>query len=167
MTDMNTRTLDLGCGDAPRNPFNAQEVYGIDLHDAPEKNIKGADLAIAGIPYPDDSFDFVTAFDFIEHIPRVLYLPQRRNPFVELMNEVWRVLKVDGRFLSFTPAYPHPEAFYDPTHVNVISEQTFPLYFDNERLLARRYGFKGKFRVEGQKWQGAHLWTFLIKEPVE
>jgi len=157
-------TLDLGCGDAPRNPFNANHVFGVDLLDLPEKNVRGADLAIEAIPFGDSTFDFVTAYDFIEHVPRVLYLPKRRNPFVELMNEIYRVLKVGGKFLSFTPAYPHPEAFYDPTHVNVISEKTFPLYFDNQLMLARRYGFSGQFKVDGQQWQGAHLWTLMTKE---
>jgi len=161
------KSLDLGCGDTPRNPFNAHIIYGVDLIDAPEKNIRGADLAVEAIPFDDLTFDFVTAFDFIEHVPRVLYIPHRRNPFVILMNEIYRVLKIGGQFLSFTPAYPHPEAFYDPTHVNVISEKTFPLYFDNERLLARRYGFTGKFKIEGQQWQGAHLWTLMTKEKLD
>ena len=50
-------------------------------------------VVLTGMPFPDQFFDFVTAHDFLEHIPRLIYSPARRLPFVELMNEIWRVLK--------------------------------------------------------------------------
>lgn len=163
-----TRSLDLGCGTQPKNPFGADEVCGIDFGvraDLPP-NIRLADLVVEPIPYPDQSFDYVTAHDFIEHVPRVLYLPERRNPFVELMNEVWRVLRPGGLFLSLTPAWPHAAAFIDPTHVNLIAEGTFPLYFGNGHATspwAVIYGFRGAFAVEHEQWQGSHLRTVLRK----
>jgi SAM-dependent methyltransferase len=91
---------------------------------------------------------------FIEHIPRVAYVPQRRNCFIELMNEIYRVLKPDGLFLSFTPAFPRAEAFRDPTHVNIITEETFGLYFDNKNRWAAAYGFCGAFEITQQEWRG-------------
>ena len=126
------KTLDLGCGDNPKNPFNASNVYGVDIREDLENGIRCADLAIEKIPYEDEFFDYVTAFEFIEHIPRVVYSPKRRNSFVELMNEIYRVLKPGGLFLSSTPGYPHGVAFRDPTHVNFITNETFPLYFDDK-----------------------------------
>jgi SAM-dependent methyltransferase len=158
-----TKTLDLGCGLTPRNPFNATEAYGIDLREDAEAGVLRADLVVEPIPFPDDAFDFITAFDFIEHVPRVLYLPQRRNPFVELMNEIHRALKPGGIFLSVTPAFPNPSVFQDPTHVNFITEETFPCYFDHERRWATAYGFKGSFIVLKQEWQGGKLQSFLRK----
>jgi len=157
------KTLDLGCGPVPNNPYKADEVFGVDLHANEPSNIFGADLAIEAIPFADNSFDFVTAYQFIEHIPRVLYLPHRRNAFVELMNEIHRVLKVDGIFLSVTPAYPHPQAFQDPTHVNIITESTFTAYFDDVNGWARIYGYIGHMRVLQQEWMGANLVTQLQK----
>ena len=163
-----TKSLDLGCGINPKNPFNADEIYGIDFEmrsDLPP-NIKIADLAIENIPFEGDSFEYVTAHDFIEHIPRVLYLPKRRNPFVELMSEVYRVLVTGGYFMSLTPAYPNQEAFVDPTHVNIITEGTFPLYFGDRSPTspwAVIYGFKGAFRLIQQEWRGQHLMTVLQK----
>ena len=147
-----SKTLDLGCGASPRNPFHCHEVHGIDIRNNAAKNIKSADMAVEQIPYPDDFFNAVTAFDFIEHIPRVIYNPGRRFCFVELMNEIHRVLKVGGVFLSYTPAFPHAEAFRDPTHVNIITAETFPLYFDHQYKMAAIYGFKGAFEVVSQKW---------------
>jgi len=158
-----TKSLDLGCGANPKNIFNADEMFGIDVREDLDNNIKCADLAIEPIPFESDFFDYVTAHDFIEHIPRVAYVPARRNCFIELMNEVYRVLKAGGLFLSFTPAYPRAEAFRDPTHVNIITEETFGLYFDNHNRWAKIYGFQGAFEIVQQDWRGPHLLTILRK----
>jgi SAM-dependent methyltransferase len=158
------KSLDLGCGNSPRNFFNADEVWGIDIRQDLDARVAKADLAIEAIPFGDSSFDYVTAHDFLEHIPRVIYVPERRNAFVEVMNEIWRVLREGGQFLSVTPAFPHAPAFRDPTHVNIITEETFTLYFDNANCLARMYGFRGKFRIEQQQWNGPHLVTIMTKE---
>ena len=156
-------SLDLGCGSYPRNPFNAEITYGTDIREDLDKRIIQADLVVEPIPFVDNFFDYVSAFDFIEHIPRVVYLPQRKNPFVDLMSEIWRVLKPDGKFLSFTPAFPHAPAFQDPTHVNIITDKTYPYYFDDKYIWAKMYGFKGAFKIENQYWQGPHLVSVLIK----
>jgi SAM-dependent methyltransferase len=161
-----TKSLDIGCGRNPKNLFNADIVYGIDVRDDLEHNIKKADLVIEPIPYEDAYFEYVTAHDFLEHIPRLMYLPERRYPFVELMNEIYRVLKPNGTFLSFTPAYPHAEAFRDPTHVNIISDQTFSAYFDDTNRWAEMYGFKGAFKIISQEWRGPHLLTLMQKVDV-
>jgi len=160
------KSLDLGCGRNPRNPFNADMVFGVDLRDDIPAGIKKADLAIEPIPFDDESFEYVTAYDFLEHIPRVVYAPDRRNSFVELMNEIYRILKVGGIFLSFTPAYPHAEAFQDPTHVNIITEKTFAAYFDDVNRWASDYGFRGAFHIKLQEWRGAHLLVALQKVPI-
>ncbi len=158
-----TRTLDLGCGDVPRNPFHADALYGVDVRDNLAGTIRRADLVIEPIPFDDDGFDYVTAYDFIEHVPRVVYAPQRRNAFVELMNEVHRVLKPGGLFLSHTPAHPHGVAFRDPTHVNIITDETLPMYFDDRTRWASIYGFRGAFHVLAQRWSGPHLITVMQK----
>lgn len=160
-----SKTLDLGCGTVPRNVFGADEVFGVDVRDGLGPNIRAADLAIEPIPFDDDTFDYVTAHDFLEHIPRVAYVPNRRNCFVEVMNEVYRVLKSGGLFLSMTPAYPHAPAFRDPTHVNIITDETFPLYFDWKHRWASMYGFRGAFHVAKQEWSGHTLVTVMQKIP--
>ncbi len=160
---MNITALDLGCGRTPKNPFNATDLYGVDIQEElSSDHIKIADLAVEKIPFENDFFDVVTAFDFIEHIPRILYCPERRFAFVELMNEVYRVLKTGGLFYSMTPVYPHPELFRDPTHVNLIAEDTFVYYFD-ERRHAKMYGFQGAFRVEQNVVSKFYLHTQMRK----
>lgn len=147
-----SKHLDLGCGAVPRNPYRQQRVCGVDiaLHDTPAHiEIRRANLAVEPIPYADSSFDSVSAFDFLEHVPRLLPSPDgsgTRFPFVELMNEVSRVLRPRGRFYALTPCYPAAAAFADPTHVNVLTLQTH-VYFTGAAPLARQYGFSGHFEA--------------------
>lgn len=154
-------SLDMGCGSELWNPFRAKHTFGIDIRAHQGTNVKYADLTIEPIPFPDGQFDYVTARDFIEHLPRVIYAPARRFPFVQLMNEIWRVLKPEGIFASRTPVYPFSAAFRDPTHVNIISHETFPLYFDNQRRWAAMYGFVGSFKILEQAVRPPHLISLL------
>ena len=152
-TSSTTLSLDLGCGSNPRNPFQATKSFGVDIRGDLERNISRADLSIEPIPFGDNTFDFCTAFDFIEHIPRSIY-PQGkpRLAFVELMNEIHRVLKPGGMLLHFTPAFPSKEAFQDPTHVNIITKDTMPDYFCEPKNWAKGYGFNGSFELIEQRW---------------
>ena len=105
-TKTNINSLDLGCGVKPRNPFECENSYGLDLRDLEIENVVQADVVLDPIPFDDAFFDGISAFDFIEHISRVLYAPGLRFPFVELMNEIHRCLKKGGRLVFFTPCFP-------------------------------------------------------------
>lgn len=154
---MPTRHLDLGCGPTPRNPYRRDEAHGIDIAlpaGLDPRFFRRANLAVEPIPHPDSSFDSVSAFDFLEHVPRVLGTADGRGtrfPFVELMSEVHRVLKPDGRFYAVTPAYPRPEAFHDPTHVNVVTDGTWA-YFCGAAPPAAMYGYTGRFEMLRNDW---------------
>jgi SAM-dependent methyltransferase len=149
-----TLALDLGCGSNKRNPFNASYTYGIDVRQDLSNNIYCADLSIERLPFQDNTFDYCTAFDFIEHIPRLIRVDgKNRSSFIELINEIYRVLKPNGYFLHSTPGYPSKEVFQDPTHTNIITKDTFPLYFCSPYLGAFKlgYGYTGNFRNIAQK----------------
>ncbi|WP_341676024.1 class I SAM-dependent methyltransferase [Niveibacterium sp. SC-1] len=152
-----TRHLDLGCGAHPRNPYRASAVFGVDIRLPAElrsASLVEADIVLDGIPFPDNHFDSVSAFDFLEHVPRQAFSPRTGRtifPFVDLMSEVWRVLKPDGLFYGFTPAFPHAAAFQDPTHVNIITVGTHD-YFCGGAPAAAVYGFKGRFVSERVCW---------------
>lgn len=160
---IDSSTLDIGCGVNPRNPFNAKSIYGIDIRENEAMGIKYADLNVEAIPFEDSKFDYITAYDFLEHVPRILYAPNRRFPFIELMNEVYRTLKPGGIFFSHTPIYPFSPTFRDPTHVNFLTGETFSLYFDNKHCWARMYGFNGSFAVRFQGRKGIYLISILQK----
>lgn len=158
------KSLDLGCGQSISNPFNAKELFGADIRELNSSNVYKCTLGIESLPFDDSFFDCMTAFDLIEHIPRVTYINgENHNPFIFLMDEVYRCLRPGGLFLSHTPAYPSPAAFQDPTHVNVITQDTFKYYFCDPTLYAKNYGFKGSFSIVKQGWNGHHLITLLKK----
>jgi len=80
------------------------------------------------------------------------------------MNECYRVLKVDGIFLSKTPIYPYLAAFQDPTHNNIMTVDTFKLYFSNKSdHIAKHYGITAEFKILYQSMLGAHLIAVLRK----
>lgn len=155
-----TKHLDLGCGLKPRNPYGADATYGCDVRDidlAVEKigfDYKRVNLVVEPIPYPDGFFDSISAFDFLEHIPRQMVLPNGEvtNPFINIMSEIHRVLVPGGRLLAFTPAYPRAEAFSDPTHVNFITDKTHE-YFVGSKPSGAMYGFKGAFEALQVRWE--------------
>ena len=162
--------LDLGCGLMPQNIFQAKEIFGVDICDSEDRRVIKINLIFDKLPFEDNSLDVVTAFDFLEHIPRITNTNNAsRLSFVELMNEIHRVLKPSGIFLSKTPTYPSPLAFKDPTHVNIITESTLKDYFCfnsdaiNSKCGAYMYGFSGKFVHLKTKWLLGHWTVSLLK----
>ena len=149
MNKIRTKHLDLGCGDNPRNPFLADDLYGVDIVERYDTKLqfeyKTCNLSLEKLPFLDNYFDSVSAYDLLEHIPRVhMEKGLTRFPFVELMSEIYRVLKLGGQLFALTPVYPKESAFVDPTHVNFISKGTYK-YFVSPYNWAKMYGFAGSF----------------------
>lgn len=109
--------IDLGCGENKQPGF-----VGIDI-----RKLNGVDIVhdLEKFPYPlpDECASVVVASHLVEHI----------NPhggvFIDFMNEIWRMLKVDGEFILSTPYAGSPGYWQDPTHCNPCSENTWR-YFD-------------------------------------
>ena len=88
-----------------------------------------------GLPYEDNSVDVVRAVDFLEHIPVGKVVP--------LIEEIYRVLKPGGTFVSVTPSTDGRGAFQDPTHVSFWNINSWLYYMDD--AYRDLYGIKAKF----------------------
>ena len=167
--------IDLGSGNLPRNPLNAEIVYGVDIALESPFELSNQFLKYrqvipgAPLPFASDQIDSISAFDFLEHIPRSDRSPSGEftNPFINIMNEIHRILKPGGIFIALTPCYPSPAAFTDPTHVNFISDSTH-LYFAGPHFAkAKNYGFHGEFdevHTDWSDWQGILWETYAINK---
>lgn len=92
------RVLDVGSADAPSNAWMAQ----ICNKTAMDLDPRGLDLdagdvvgSVTAIPFPDATFDAVSAFDVIEHV----------SDEKLALDEILRVLKPGGHFLMAVPSY--------------------------------------------------------------
>jgi SAM-dependent methyltransferase len=150
-----TSHLDIGCNSNPRNPFNASKLYGVDIIDLETShfNYHKCNLIYDVLPFSDSSFESVSAYDFLQIVPRNAIINGTGVfPFIHVMNEIYRVLKPGGIFYAVTPGYPRNEAFVDPTSVNFITKKTHT-YFLSPKYKARMYGFQGKFKIVRKvKW---------------
>ena len=142
----NTTALDLGAGFKPQNHFLADSCIGIDLNESHENGIICVDIGNEPLPFEDNSITYITAYDLLEHIPRISI--DRKNPFIFCMNEIYRVLKPGGIFLSSTPIFPYLGAFQDPTHTNIMTRDTFRMYFSCDKEdIANAYGINTNFII--------------------
>lgn len=137
------RQLDLGCGNSPRKIDGVNLCFGVDINPpSNNKDILYADLSKDPLPFGDDVFDFVTAYDFMEHIPSSIHIydPDEeityiKHSMIDLFNEIFRVLKHNGIFHMESPCYPSSDCFRDPQHVYVWTSESID-YFSGDY-----YGF--------------------------
>lgn len=182
------KQLDLGSANGIRLRSDEYEGYGIDVTNYNNiPNFEVCDPAIEPLPFPDDYFDLVTAYDFLEHIPPILYLPtyeygidadghqhaiERRACMIELFNEIYRVLKDGGEFYHQTPGY-HPDAniqsvWADPTHVYVWTPETAHHFSGDYTGWHDHYGHTSKFKLISSEFVNNHFYeSFKAIKPCE
>jgi len=123
--------LDLGCGDKKhRRPIKGKNNVGLDIIDYGQEivwDIKD------GIPLPDNSCEYIIASHFMEHF--------RKEDFIKIMNECWRILKPDGELYIIVPHRDRGASAW-PVHLLEPSEDTFK-FFDQTDETAREHRIKG------------------------
>ncbi len=132
-----SQILDIGCGTALSTRLLSQSGYhaiGLDLSPfflAEEKKHSPDSQLVAGdalkLPFPDETFDAVAAFEFIEHVPNV----------PACLDEIVRVLKVRGHVIFHSPNLLSP---YLPA-------------FDILRMMLGGQGRPVFAETRGQAWQ--------------
>jgi len=95
-----------------------------------------------GLPFADNSVEFIYADSSLEHIPHGEHFGE--NDFCFVMNECLRVLKPKCRMLIYVPYWSAKTAFKDPTHCRYFCEDNFS-YMEAEN--AWEYGFDKGWKV--------------------
>ena len=116
----NNKILDVGCGRCEVLTAFGQlglDISGVDASEriqnfAPKEisKLEILDFSKENFPFDDNEFDIIFTKSVIEHI---------HDP-THLMNEILRILKPGGLFISLTPEWASQiKTFYDdPTHVH-------------------------------------------------
>jgi SAM-dependent methyltransferase len=107
--------LDIGCGGNKQHGFT-----GMDKRSLPGVDIVH-DLEVFPYPLEDESCITIVGSHIVEHVKPWLML--------DLMNELWRIMKPGGRLALSMPYGVSPGFIQDPTHCNPCNENTWK-YFD-------------------------------------
>ena len=79
------------------------------------------DLNWRPLPFKDDEFDRIHAYEVLEHIGK----QGEVELFFEEFYEYWRILKPDGELRGTCPLWTSQWAWGDPSHTRVITPGTF------------------------------------------
>jgi SAM-dependent methyltransferase len=125
--------LDLGCG------ARKQSEYWVGMDKRPLPNVDIVhDLEVLPYPFDDNSVLTCVASHVLEHLKPWLT--------IDIFNEVWRIMKVDGQFVIGVPYGTGHGFVQDPTHCNPFNESTF-YYFDP---YPTAFGWNEEKKIEGQ-----------------
>ena len=151
------RLLDLGCGtglvlDLAYDLF--KELDGIDITEEmlarvkPRPNVRTQKASAEKIPFPDDTFDMVTAYSVLHHI----------EDLGQVFHEVRRTLKPGGVFYADESPSQH---FLDGLlNLESDSGMTDDVQRERERLLADVNRYETRYGLPAEIVQHAMVQTF-------
>jgi len=117
------KALDIGCGCHP-----IKGAVHLDMREVPHAEV--IHDFNKKLPFEDATFDVVYLFDAVEHADNVL----------ELMEEVYRILKPEGLVEMRTSYYLNPLSWRDITHKHRFAKGSFDV-LDKSTQYGKDYGF--------------------------
>jgi SAM-dependent methyltransferase len=125
--------LNLGCGHAVKEGW-----VNLDIAALPGVDVVH-DLKVIPWPFGDSRFEEVHADNVLEHLP----------DFIAAMEEIYRISKPGAKIFIGVPYWNSFEAWGDPTHDRLFSEEMFE-FLDPSHWRGRERSFysKAKFRID-------------------
>jgi SAM-dependent methyltransferase len=115
--------------------FNPQHGF-ITMHSSQMKDVDLVwDYKKLPYPFPDSSVDLIRADMILQKVTR------ENGLFVRFMNELWRILKYDEKFMFSVPYAGSYQFYQDPMNVNPMNECTLA-YFDPLEPIAGKTLYK-------------------------
>lgn len=79
------------------------------------------DLAVLPLPFEDNKFDEIHAYEVMEHVGQ----QGDWRFFFAQWSDIWRILKPDGVFIGTSPCWDSSWAWGDPGHTRIVSAESF------------------------------------------
>lgn len=118
------RELLIGCGNCRKKKIKHaditrewEDLVTLDIDPSTNPDVVH-DLNVLPIPFADNEFDEVHAYEVLEHVGR----QGDYKAYFALFSELWRILKPDGLLIGSVPAHASPWAWGDPGHTRVITQ---------------------------------------------
>lgn len=124
------------------------------------------DLAKLPLPFPDNTFDGIHAYDVMEHVGQ----QGDWKFFFAQWQDIWRILKPNGAFCGISPHPTSPWAWGDPGHSRVLSPECLTYLSQDEyrkqvgttAMTDYRFCYTADFKVErGEIVQGGRFWWVM------
>lgn len=114
----------LGCGSSRERRIiwgdraEWSDLVTLDINDDHKPDVVH-DIARLPLPFPENSFDEIHAYEVMEHVGQ----QGDWKFYFEQWSDFWRILKPDGVFCATSPAWNSPWAWGDPGHTRVMSAE--------------------------------------------
>ena len=114
----------LGCGSsrvkqlAYRGRSDWAALTTLDINEDHKPDVVH-DMGEIPLPFPDDTFDEIHAYECLEHVGT----QGDWRFFFDQWADFWRILKPGGVFLGTCPAATSPWAWGDPSHTRIIGPE--------------------------------------------
>ncbi len=142
---INEPRIDLACGDNKKEGFK-----GIDIVET-----SSTDYVMDLTKYPwnieSESVEELYCSHYIEHIPHDINNPNdKRDGFIQFMDEIYRILKPNGKAILVAPYLTSVRAFQDPTHQRFICKESFYYFYKPWRDMNKlsHYNIKSNFDMK-------------------
>ena len=164
--------VDLACGNNKQKDF-----VGVDITKKGTQADIEHNLLTFPWPFKDNSVDETFASHWLEHVP---HGDGYNDPFFQVFDELYRILKPGGIARFITPYYANARAFQDPTHLRFITETSYlyvtkkwrkenklthyPIHADFE-IVKIDHGVSPEFTGKSQEavgYSAAHEWNVVM-----